>query len=1147
MKHFSLCSRLFVFTFTTLAMLTLGITNAFAATWTVAASSANIVNGSATWAQAATENDMTNTSGSTWALLVRNKSISAGSYEFKVCKDHAWTTAYPNSNYVLNQGSAASNILYTFDDSSTHEITVETFNTWTVAGNEAVFGSDWWAADTNNDMTWSNGFVYTLTKSGVSLSAGTYKCKVTKDHSWDTSYPTSDKTFNIATSGYYDVTITFNVVTKAVTVTPVKVIPTIKMHGNFTGNWENTSAFTDNGTTATLSLNITTTGSKEFGMRLGSDSNWTSNGSAFTRSSTSHSITSGSGNCTLNVDVIGTYTFTWTYSTNTLTVTYPAVSNITVYFVNSVGWANPYCYVWNGGDNNGWPGVAMTNTGTTVCGNTIYSASFPNTYTNCIFSNNGATQTADLTTQAGKYYHPTYDVWFDSTDDINAECVVSSGNPVMTYGKAELIYNRSADIQVRAVDDDTPFADILYYCEFETPMGETYTWFQVDFKNDKTGYFELINLIPCSDYTLSVWAIDKDGNFSDRPKVVTFKTVCDESDELFLCGSMNGWVTDDDDYKYQWHTYEHDRYILIVDDIPAETTYKLYQGGTYNPTGCNLYTEEGADVAVFTAKSLSQHMSSLDEIYLVGEMNGWTISEDYKLTWENAITAVWEGAIANGQQYKLYVRQHYKCGGGDTGYTTLMDLVTPTNVTFSDSYTNGILTFDLLTWGHSWKNADDNLCEKSGAPRSGLKPSEFTGTTIFQKGYEVSIYTPTATRLIVTAKSNDWFTRTGSVAPIFMLFAEENVTQKTLEKGMVDTGVDDVNHNRWFTLTIDLGDKATNGAYTSEDLVADFTMGTCIRWAVKFEFAGGFSITDPMYYYIRQGCAPYYFNIYHHDDLPGTKGDTITTFKGGEILQPIIYRRKFTPGVWETLILPFTCSAVRVYDDDDRMEYDLLPPQHNSENAGYWLRTFGGASERDDFQPSWSNVPAGIELPEKDQPYIMKVPDVGGYYDDKYIMFYGKGYQTIASKTAWTKYRPSATGFFYNGNTTMWPQNLGQAYMITADGLWFVKSTGNTLYPFECYVVADDATTAKYVRMGDKAPEVATGVPTTGDDQHLSYAYDGALLHLTATTDTPISIYSIDGHLVVSSALTGNIESTYPLVPGIYIVSTKLGISKLAL
>jgi len=103
--------------------------------------------------------------------------------------------------------------------------------------------------------------------------------------------------------------------------------PTIKLHGNFLGSWANTSAFdiAEGNETASLTLNIQTKGEKEFGVRIGADDNWTSNGVTIDRDNTSKEIVSGSGNCKLNVDAKGDYTFTWTYATNTLSVLYPAL------------------------------------------------------------------------------------------------------------------------------------------------------------------------------------------------------------------------------------------------------------------------------------------------------------------------------------------------------------------------------------------------------------------------------------------------------------------------------------------------------------------------------------------------------------------------------------------------------------------------------------------------------------------------------------------------------------------------------------------------------------------------------------------------------------------------------------------------------
>jgi len=109
-------------------------------------------------------------------------------------------------------------------------------------------------------------------------------------------------------------------------------LPVIKMHGNFLGEWNTTDAFVvaGNKQTASLEITINTKGAKEFGMRIGANDNWTSNGSTFTRANSSHAITSGEGNCSLDVDAKGKYTYIWTFASNTLSVTYPEMPTQTV-------------------------------------------------------------------------------------------------------------------------------------------------------------------------------------------------------------------------------------------------------------------------------------------------------------------------------------------------------------------------------------------------------------------------------------------------------------------------------------------------------------------------------------------------------------------------------------------------------------------------------------------------------------------------------------------------------------------------------------------------------------------------------------------------------------------------------------------------
>jgi alpha-amylase len=81
--------------------------------------------------------------------------------------------------------------------------------------------------------------------------------------------------------------------------------------------------------------------------------------------------------------------------------TNPPVSNNVVYYYNSNNWSTVTAYYWS--DSNKtmtvWPGKAMTS-----IGNNEYSIEVPADATYIIFSNNGGSQTADLTLEKGKIY-----------------------------------------------------------------------------------------------------------------------------------------------------------------------------------------------------------------------------------------------------------------------------------------------------------------------------------------------------------------------------------------------------------------------------------------------------------------------------------------------------------------------------------------------------------------------------------------------------------------------------------------------------------------------------------------------------------------------------------------------------------------------
>ena len=295
--------------------------------------------------------------------------------------------------------------------------------TYTAAGTPAaLFGTTWDPTNTANDLidNQTTGHNYILNFENVTLPAGEVKFKICEDHAWATAYPASDYTATIAESGVYVIAISFDSESKEVgfrasKTADAEVLPTIALHGNFTGTWNDTEMFAEAGDKATASLKLNlAAGNYEFGVKV--NGTWTSNGSAFTRENNSYAIVPGSGNLTLAADVAGEYELVWTYATNTLAITFPEkgddpivpptpVDSMTVYFYNNLGWETVNTFVWpaEGAAYKEWPGEAAQKEAEQINDEDVYAYTFPVSYVNIIF-NNGTVQTADLKWDADKPY-----------------------------------------------------------------------------------------------------------------------------------------------------------------------------------------------------------------------------------------------------------------------------------------------------------------------------------------------------------------------------------------------------------------------------------------------------------------------------------------------------------------------------------------------------------------------------------------------------------------------------------------------------------------------------------------------------------------------------------------------------------------------
>ncbi|MBQ3731123.1 MAG: hypothetical protein IJS04_04895 [Muribaculaceae bacterium] len=150
---------------------------------------------------------------------------TADKIEFKVVKNANWTTCWPENNVVYNTPEDGvydmtitynpenDEVLYNFVKQGGEEPPVE-ITVYTVVGPESIFGSNWNAADTNNDMVMGEDSIYTWTKDEVALY-GSFGFKIVGNHDYAVyEWPIGMDNNYIANltegEGLYSIVITFN-------------------------------------------------------------------------------------------------------------------------------------------------------------------------------------------------------------------------------------------------------------------------------------------------------------------------------------------------------------------------------------------------------------------------------------------------------------------------------------------------------------------------------------------------------------------------------------------------------------------------------------------------------------------------------------------------------------------------------------------------------------------------------------------------------------------------------------------------------------------------------------------------------------------------------------------------------------------------
>ena len=238
--------------------------------------------------------------------------------------DNAKLTTALSGNYTFTWELSTSKLSITYP---TEEVTIT--HTYTIAGVEALTGSDWKPADNNNDMTDEDGDgVYTLTKENVTLAANTsYDYKVARDHDWnDGQYPASgqpNKSISVTEDGLYKVVFTYDPTQQELNATATKtgeatIIHTVQLAGTM-NSWT-AEDFTVDGTTATLTKSLNA-GVYEF--KIVENDNYCGNDGIMTRPNSKDWTFDSGNNAKIFADITGTYTFTWNLENDKLSVTHP--------------------------------------------------------------------------------------------------------------------------------------------------------------------------------------------------------------------------------------------------------------------------------------------------------------------------------------------------------------------------------------------------------------------------------------------------------------------------------------------------------------------------------------------------------------------------------------------------------------------------------------------------------------------------------------------------------------------------------------------------------------------------------------------------------------------------------------------------------
>lgn len=715
--------------------------------------------------------------------------------------------------------------------------------------------------------------------------------------------------------------------------------------------------------------------------------------------------------------------------------------------------------------------------------------------------------------------------------EMRGDCAEDSDLPIMLFAEVKLedIFRTNAKVHVGAIHKTIPSNELLYHVIVNNGAPITITAGQV-----VDNYITISGLTKETAYKVKIYAAkisDTEENRSANYKEVNFTTQGDYSD-YYLANSINGWLAvnggewTDAMNAWRFRATDVDGIYNLTHavSVTENWTYLIYNRATSTrtPGDRTASVVAGRDFKA-VMHDLDHYVTNYSNLYIAGTAVGTaenTRSEQNRLTWIDAIHAVWEGRVTNGGTFRI------------TSYDNVLqtNFITPTAQTYNEGYSHARLTFTFddeanFTW--TWEELpSEQFCSRSGGAGSGavLDGSAFR----VGESYSVYAYMSAGGKWIVEATCSGIEAANAYLQPFTSLAGDG---RQEFAMARIDN---------YFRVEIDPAS-------------ITYKLNNLARYIVKFAVPEGIRYTDVHYYDFTDSgeCAPDFFDIYHHDDVAAAPEGARTSFAGGVIMQPIRYFRHYNNSDWTTVCVPFNVSKVTVYDTGDERDYSLYPRFNNGTNdveGYYWLKTFSEALPITSFESAWEQLTVNTDesdpdvlttlvKPAKNTPYIIAFPDGNGYYTTNWVVFHGVAGQTIDSEFTGQSSIALTDGYDFSqvqlqGNNTMHQSStLTNIYTIDEGDDYFTRKTV-AVPAFEAYLIGTAKVQASYAavryRGGQSVPTGVDNLPSTGDMQGSIY------------TATGVRVASFAGRDAMEHCLNH-------LSTGVYVVYTQSQVNKIVI